>query len=161
VSQADVNFDDGNFDCTNNAFEVIKNHQQYMKTFQSKDENRAFLSATKSGMGKPPTAPKQKDARSFLIGDFSGMPAELSVYILSKKRNKNFHPHIMFSALDEDEKKLLKMWNDMDSKRKSKDYNALYTQYEPVIKSLIQAVTARAARWSRLRSNCPKAQDGA
>jgi hypothetical protein len=124
---ADVNFDDDNFDCTSNAFEVNRNHQQYMKTCQSnKNENRSFLSATKSGTGNPPTVPKQRDARSFLIGDFLGMPAELSVYTLSRKRNKNVHPHVMFSALDEDEKKLLKMWNDMDSKRESRDYNASY-----------------------------------
>jgi hypothetical protein len=148
VGQADVNdcdnFDD--FNCTNNAFEANKNHQQYMKTCQSnKSENRAFLSNIKSSTRKPPTVLKQKIARSFLIGDILKMPADLSVYSLTMKQSKNLGSPIMFSSLDEDEKILLKMWNDIDLKRESKDYNALYTQHEPAIKKLIQSVTARAS----------------
>jgi hypothetical protein len=146
VGQADVNNFD-NFDCTNNAFEANKNHQQYMKTCQSnKSENRAFLSNTKSSTGKPPTVPKQRDARSFLIGDFLKIPADLFMYFFTRKQSKNLGSQVMFSALDRDEKILFKMWNDIDSKRKSRDYNALYTQHEPGIKSLIQSVTAAASK---------------
>jgi hypothetical protein len=106
VGQADANdcnnFDD--FDCTNNAFEPNKDHQQCMKTCQSnKNKNRAFLSNTKSSTGKPPTVPNQRVARSFLIDDFQKMPADLSVYSLIRKQSKNLGSRVMFSALNEDE----------------------------------------------------------